>query len=95
MDIGAFSVWHWLIVLVVVVVVFGTGKLRDVGGDLGAAIKGFKKAMNEGETDKSVSTEQLLSHVTGGAAASGAAHEAKADTAEAPVGPEAKTDTHA
>lgn len=44
---GSFSIWHWLIVLVVVLVVFGTRKLRNVGSDLGGAVKGFKEAMHE------------------------------------------------
>jgi len=41
---GGFSIWHWLIVLVVVVLVFGTKKLRSLGSDLGGAVKGFKDA---------------------------------------------------
>lgn len=45
---GSFSIWHWLIVLFVVLIVFGTKKLRGAGGDLGAAVKGFKDAMKEG-----------------------------------------------
>jgi sec-independent protein translocase protein TatA len=44
---GSFSIWHWLIVLAVVLVVFGTKKLRNVGSDLGGAVKGFKDAMAE------------------------------------------------
>lgn len=44
---GSFSIWHWLVVLVVVALVFGTKKLRNLGGDLGGAVKGFKQAMNE------------------------------------------------
>lgn len=44
---GSFSIWHWLIVLVVVLLVFGTKKLRNVGSDLGGAVKGFKDAMRE------------------------------------------------
>jgi len=44
---GSFSIWHWLVVLVVVALVFGTKKLRNLGGDLGGAIKGFKQAMND------------------------------------------------
>ncbi len=44
---GSFSIWHWLIVLAVVLVVFGTKKLRNVGSDLGGAVKGFKDAMSE------------------------------------------------
>lgn len=48
---GSFSIWHWLIVLIIVLVIFGTKKLRDVGSDLGGAIKSFKQAMKE-EEDK-------------------------------------------
>lgn len=44
---GSFSIWHWLIVLVVVLLIFGTKKLRNLGGDLGGAVKGFKDAMKE------------------------------------------------
>ncbi len=44
---GSFSIWHWLVVLVVVALVFGTKKLRNLGGDLGGAVKGFKQAMND------------------------------------------------
>jgi sec-independent protein translocase protein TatA len=46
---GSFSIWHWLIVLVVVVLVFGTKKLRGIGTDLGEAVKGFKQGMRDGE----------------------------------------------
>jgi sec-independent protein translocase protein TatA len=46
---GSFSIWHWLIVLVIVLVVFGTKKLRNVGGDLGGAVKSFKEAVKEEE----------------------------------------------
>ena len=45
---GSFSVWHWLIVLLIVVLVFGTKKLKNLGGDLGGAVKGFKDGMKEG-----------------------------------------------
>jgi sec-independent protein translocase protein TatA len=45
---GSFSVWHWLIVLLIVVLVFGTKKLKNIGGDLGGAVKGFKDGMKEG-----------------------------------------------
>jgi len=44
---GAFSIWHWLIVLVIVALVFGTKKLRNMGSDLGGAVKGFKDGMKE------------------------------------------------
>jgi sec-independent protein translocase protein TatA len=45
---GSFSIWHWLIVLLVIILVFGTSKLRNMGKDLGGAIKGFKEGMQEG-----------------------------------------------
>lgn len=48
---GSFSLWHWLIVLAVVILVFGTKKLRGAGGDLGGAVKSFKDAMKDGEAD--------------------------------------------
>ena len=44
---GSFSIWHWLIVLLVVLLVFGTKKLRNLGSDLGGAVKGFKDGMKE------------------------------------------------
>jgi sec-independent protein translocase protein TatA len=46
---GSFSIWHWLIVLLVVVLIFGTKKLRNIGSDLGGAVKGFKDGMKAGE----------------------------------------------
>ena len=48
---GSFSIWHWLIVLLIVVMIFGTKKLRNMGSDLGGAVKGFKDGMKEGSTD--------------------------------------------
>jgi sec-independent protein translocase protein TatA len=45
---GSFSIWHWLIVLLIVVMVFGTKKLRNLGSDLGGAVKGFKDGMKDG-----------------------------------------------
>ena len=45
---GSFSIWHWLIVLLIVVMVFGTKKLKNIGGDLGGAVKGFKDGMKDG-----------------------------------------------
>lgn len=44
---GAFSIWHWLIVLLIVALVFGTKKLRNIGSDLGGAVKGFKEGMKD------------------------------------------------
>jgi len=48
---GTWSIWHWLVVLAIVVLIFGTRKLRNLGGDLGGAIKNFKGAMKEGESE--------------------------------------------
>ncbi|MBI0326521.1 MULTISPECIES: Sec-independent protein translocase subunit TatA [Burkholderia] len=47
---GGLSIWHWLIVLLIVALVFGTKKLRNIGSDLGGAVKGFKDGMKENET---------------------------------------------
>ena len=49
---GSFSIWHWLIVLIIVMLVFGTKKLRNIGADLGGAVRGFKEGMKEGTSDK-------------------------------------------
>jgi sec-independent protein translocase protein TatA len=46
---GSFSIWHWLIVLLVVVMIFGTKKLRNMGSDLGGAVKGFKDGVKGGQ----------------------------------------------
>ena len=46
---GTLSIWHWLIVLLVVVMIFGTKKLRNIGSDLGSAVKGFKEGMRTDE----------------------------------------------
>ena len=48
---GTLSIWHWLIVLAIVVVVFGTKKLGNMGKDLGSAVKGFKDGMRDGQAD--------------------------------------------
>ena len=59
---GSFSIWHWLIVLLVVVLVFGTKKLRNIGSDLGSAVKGFRKGLEEepeeGEKERGKITAQ-------------------------------------
>jgi sec-independent protein translocase protein TatA len=52
---GSFSIWHWLIVLVIVLVIFGTKKLRNIGSDLGGAVKNFKEAVKEESAPKQVS----------------------------------------
>jgi sec-independent protein translocase protein TatA len=53
---GSFSIWHWLVVLVIVVLVFGTKKLRNLGGDVGGAVKGFKDGMKGAEEEESSSS---------------------------------------
>lgn len=56
---GSFSIWHWLIVLAIVALVFGTKKLGSIGSDLGSALRGFKKAMNEGDKEEEKLRQQL------------------------------------
>ncbi len=48
---GSLSIWHWLIVLVIIMLVFGTKKLRNIGSDLGGAVKGFKEGVKDGAAD--------------------------------------------
>jgi len=54
---GGLSIWHWLIVLLVVVLIFGTKKLRNIGQDLGGAVKGFKEGMKSGDEAASAANE--------------------------------------
>ncbi len=56
---GSFSIWHWLIVLLIVVMVFGTKKLRNMGSDLGGAVKGFKDGMKDGSSAEPAPTQQV------------------------------------
>jgi sec-independent protein translocase protein TatA len=56
---GSFSIWHWLIVLLVIILVFGTAKLKNVGKDLGGAIKGFKEGMKEGSDEVAKGTASV------------------------------------
>jgi sec-independent protein translocase protein TatA len=51
MGLGGISVWQLLILLAIVALIFGTKKLRNIGGDLGGAVKGFKKALGDGASD--------------------------------------------
>ena len=63
---GGLSIWHWLIVLLVVVLIFGTKKLRNIGQDLGGAVKGFKDGMKTADGEASPSaTAEPPSQVTG------------------------------
>lgn len=54
---GSFSIWHWLIVLAVIVLVFGTSKLKNIGKDVGGAIKGFKEGMADGGTQAAAAAQ--------------------------------------
>jgi sec-independent protein translocase protein TatA len=56
---GSFSIWHWLIVLVLVALVFGTKKLRTIGGDLGGAVKGFKEGIKEAEEPENAERSEV------------------------------------
>jgi sec-independent protein translocase protein TatA len=53
---GSFSIWHWLIVLLIIVLVFGTKKLKNIGSDLGGAVKGFKDGIKDGAQPESTAT---------------------------------------
>ena len=57
---GSFSVWHWLIVLLIVVLVFGTKKLKNIGSDLGGAVKGFKDGVRDGGTTAEDAAKQQV-----------------------------------
>jgi sec-independent protein translocase protein TatA len=66
---GSFSIWHWLIVLLIVVMVFGTKKLKNMGSDLGGAVKGFKDGMKDGSAsaaadDKSAAPAQQVANAS-------------------------------
>ena len=60
MGIGGLHIWHLLIILVIVVLIFGTKRLKSIGGDLGGAIKGFKKAVDT-DDDKPEGNKSLES----------------------------------
>jgi len=62
---GSFSIWHWLVVLLIVVLVFGTKKLKNIGSDLGGAVKGFKDGMKDGQQpDEPVPPSQQVTGTT-------------------------------
>jgi sec-independent protein translocase protein TatA len=54
---GSMSIWHWLIVLVIIMLVFGTKKLKNIGADLGGAVKGFKEGVKEGSASSPESSQ--------------------------------------
>ncbi|MGB8436363.1 MAG: Sec-independent protein translocase subunit TatA [Burkholderiales bacterium] len=61
---GSFSIWHWLIVLLIIVLVFGTKKLRNIGADLGGAVRGFKEGVKSGGSEESPAapSQQVSGH---------------------------------
>ena len=61
---GSFSIWHWLIVLLIIVLVFGTKKLKNIGTDLGGAVKGFKDGIKEGSAPETPVPPASQSQVT-------------------------------
>ena len=65
---GSLSIWHWLIVLLIVVMVFGTKKLKNMGSDLGGAVKGFKDGMKDGSAEAAAAATPTQ-QVTGNPAA--------------------------
>lgn len=62
MGFGGISVWQLLIVLVIIILLFGTKKLRSLGGDLGSAIKNFKQSMQEGEQSANSENDKTIDH---------------------------------
>jgi sec-independent protein translocase protein TatA len=61
---GSLSIWHWMIVLVIVLVLFGRGRVSEIMGDFGKGIKSFKEGMNEEEAKKSASTPAPAPQIT-------------------------------
>jgi sec-independent protein translocase protein TatA len=57
---GGLSIWHWLIVLVIVALIFGTKKLRNIGEDLGGAVKGFKKGMKDAQDESAAAASPAV-----------------------------------
>ncbi len=57
---GGLSIWHWLIVLLVVVLIFGTKKLRNIGSDLGGAVKNFKEGVRDDEPKQAQQDEKVI-----------------------------------
>ncbi len=66
---GSFSIWHWLVVLLIVVLVFGTKKLKNIGSDLGGAVKGFKDGMKDGSSPQADAATPPAGQVTAAAQA--------------------------
>jgi len=78
---GSFSIWHWLIVLLIVMMIFGTKKLKNIGTDLGGAVKGFKDGMKDGTSPPQDPNATAPAQVT---------HPVGAQSAQAPIDVEVK-----
>ena len=74
---GGLSIWHWLIVLLVVVLIFGTKKLRNIGQDLGGAVKGFKEGMKGAESEADAAKTATPPQQIGGTTIEGEAKKEK------------------
>jgi len=61
---GSFSIWHWLVVLLIVVLIFGTKKLKNIGADLGGAVKGFKDGVRDGSSSAAAEPPAPAQQVT-------------------------------
>jgi len=62
---GTWSIWHWLVVLLIVLLVFGTKKLRNIGADLGGAVRGFKDGMKESADKNAEGASSAQSQLSG------------------------------
>jgi sec-independent protein translocase protein TatA len=62
---GSFSIWHWLVVLLIIVLVFGTKKLRNIGADLGGAVRGFKDGMKNAADEPATPQQQPAGELRG------------------------------
>jgi len=71
MGVGGISIWSLLLILLIVVLLFGTKKLRNIGGDLGSALKNFKQSMSAGEEEKPADAAQIGHEAEGGSAVEG------------------------
>ncbi|WP_334182901.1 twin-arginine translocase TatA/TatE family subunit [Novosphingobium sp.] len=76
---GSFSIWHWMIVLVIVLVLFGRGRVSEIMGDFGKGIKSFKQGMNEEENKTSSTTAPQITAQQGDAPVSPAKAENKTE----------------
>jgi sec-independent protein translocase protein TatA len=79
---GLDSIWHWAILLVIILLVFGTGKLTRVGSDLGNAVRGFKKAMHTDEDEEKKAQDKLHADPAQGTGSSTQANQNQRDSSE-------------